>query len=1021
MMSTNDDITVEIAICKVAFQNSPKANSAIEVEVICDDIKKKFAISPINRIINANAYEINESITFIPKNSIDNKKITIEFTLHNKKTKSQKTLSLSQCINQTLLLKNFMDFTFEFPEEQNSFNVVLGFKLYNLTQTVNSNVLHRFSNMTHLDCEESNQGTSTAFCDCFFSASLPNNKTATIIPGSANLPSSCGHKTCSLLPAYLPEIIIRYPYNDKNTSNFSLNSLVASLCFPYGIKICFDQNNKDNRASHDFMFTTTNEHGKRNFIYVYTMYHKIDFVEYKRQYAADPIKDHLLTHRIISLIEENDKKSKDILDKEIDDNFALINKLIDSNYVYIPICYCLVSKYPFMTQMKQCIKSLVKMDQGEIEKFLKHLIYEIPIPMQQSQLYFYIPYNSQCIKINGKNNQKLKLPLGAMKKLFDYFSIENIIKIFNMLIFRKKILFVSSGYDYNILTEISLCFLNAIYPLKWKYTYIPVLTVTMLKFLQSFVPFIMGIEENMLQIAKEYFDDDSDVNIIFLKKEKKSFIKTANCYFGLNSTNNTLNIEMPKEIKEELYCDLAEIRKKIKKEDEKEDNEFKTDKKIKKLFMKTLCGIFGDYKKYVSVIDHISYFNTELYLKEKNISFSSPQSVFYTELVSTEMFNLFLQKCNKYSYFNKHCLIYSKQTNKSTKSSNDIRPMIIKSKTSGEITKTNSGIAISSSESSQNSTLNASNSSNKKSNNFIIPPYFIKPFISDWSKVDEVVKGYNDTHSPKENHQRIISHIPTIQNEFTSNFLRYKLPFSLCDGNSNCEFDTSNKDKVNSTNNNKDVNEISEEKKNLIDNIMRMILSGEKIVTERDSIKINDALISTIDFTDKLILSYFTDIIYQSKFANHSLHIINSKMFDLLSKLVFLSLLHIDKAYSSAKYITKSLFHYYKLNSHKKKIYLFESFSTKKPFEIWLDQSFWYDWFISEKYASNNEDNCFTVLCELSSVMNDLNIDLNFQILCLDEKIAKKHIVDQSLLHMLEVTIVKQYNYKIENQAMMKY
>ncbi|MGN0353530.1 MAG: glutamate ligase domain-containing protein [Muricoprocola sp.] len=53
-------------------------------------------------------------------------------------------------------------------------------------------------------------------------------------------------------------------------------------------------------------------------------------------------------------------------------------------------------------------------------------------------------------------------------------------------------------------------------------------------------------------------------------------------------------------------------------------------------------------------------------------------------------------------------------------------------------------------------------------------------------------------------------------------------------------------------------------------------------------------------------------------------------MFDLLSKLVFLSLLHIDKAYSSAKYITKSLFHYYKLNSHKKKIYLFGVFSDKE-------------------------------------------------------------------------------------------
>ena len=87
------------------------------------------------------------------------------------------------------------------------------------------------------------------------------------------------------------------------------------------------------------------------------------------------------------------------------------------------------------------------------------------------------------------------------------------------------------------------------------------------------------------------------------------------------------------------------------------------DKKIKKIFMKTLCKMFGGYKKYVSVIEHFAYFNNELFLKEKK-SYKS----FYSELISTEMFNLFIQKCNKYQYFNKYISIFSNEYKRSTSS-----------------------------------------------------------------------------------------------------------------------------------------------------------------------------------------------------------------------------------------------------------------------------------------------------------------------------------------------------------------
>ncbi len=1000
MKGNNEDTkegTVEVKIKQLHYESTPNPNIVITLDIEITNTKKTITINPSMNNSTDKAYDINESVLFTPISSYDNK-ITSTLTLNNKKTHTQKA-RVSEIIHSPLSPSTKYPFTlstsFSFPEDKNTFTIDIILTEYHLSQSISN----RLSNLTKLESEESPLGNPRAFCDAFFIASLPK-KGAKLLSNSSFLPSSCGHKLCSYLPAYLPDIIAKYPENDKNQSNFALNALVASLCFPYGIKICFDQNEADKNSAKNFMFTTTNEFGRRNYIYVYNMYYKVDFVEFKSNYDIDPIKDHLLTSRIVALMEDNEKKtkSKSQLEKEINDNFEITNHLINSNFVYIPMCYCLVSKYPFMNQMKTCIESIIKMsiDESEMKHFLKHLIYEIPIPIQESKLFFYIPYSTTCLEINGKNNQKLKLPYGTMKKLFDYFSIENIIKIFTLILFRHKILFVSSDNDYNILSEISLCFLNAIYPLKWKYTYIPVLTITMLKFLQSFVPFIMGIEEKMISIAREYFDEESDVSIVFLKKDKKSYIKKANDYFDIQSHNEEEEIEMPKEIKSSLYNELSEIRKNVKKEQNlNQDGEFKMDKKIKKIFMKTLCKMFGGYKKYVSVIEHFAYFNNELFLKEKK-SYKS----FYRELISTEMFNLFIQKCNKYQYFNKYISIFSNEYKRSTSSlsTNTI-------KETPKLTKQNSLFAFSTESSSQNSTLNASNSSNKKSVNFIIAPYFIQPLISDINKVNEIIKNYNENNNKSTYFNSkciIMNKIASLASNEDNLYLRYKIPFALVE-NANANEERNEKERP-----------IIDEKKTLLENAMRQILTCDSNDTSYNI----SSLLSQIDFKDKSILEFFTEILYQSKFKTRNVHILNSKSFDDISKLVFLALLNVNKNYLNAKYITKSLFYYYKSLSHKVKYYLFNHFNKKKPFDVWVDESFWLEWFNEDRAKCADNDNTFTLLCEMSSVMNDLNIELNFQILCLHEKIGKKYITDIDLLHCLEVTIIKQYNYKIQNEAM---
>lgn len=53
--------------------------------------------------------------------------------------------------------------------------------------------------------------------------------------------------------------------------------------------------------------------------------------------------------------------------------------------------------------------------------------------------------------------------------------------------------------------------------MKWVNTYIPILSEKMIKYIQSFMPFIMGLEKSMFDIAKNYMDQE-DIYLVFINR-----------------------------------------------------------------------------------------------------------------------------------------------------------------------------------------------------------------------------------------------------------------------------------------------------------------------------------------------------------------------------------------------------------------------------------------------------------------------------------------------------------------------
>lgn len=520
--------------------------------------------------------------------------------------------------------------------------------------------------------------------ESFFIASLPkdeysfeediNNNGASI--SSKNL-GQCGHESCTKLPAYKGALIFQFPQKEKNEQNFQISELVTSLCFPFGIKVCFGNYKEEKeelflpKKPSDFYFVTTNGFNDQNYVYVYNFYLKVDIDKFKSEYKCDPIKSYLN-----SLIKNNDRN--------LQNNFEECQNMINSPSVYIPHTACLVSKYPCFKEMRKCIYSILKLRNNEedLTNFLKNIIYEIPdintYPNYDLTLNYFIPYSMYPLVLKSKYyNRGLNMDIKQMSILFEYFQIQILLKIFKLMLASQKLLFVvKDSTEYKNLSLVTLALLNILYPFNWKYTYIPLLSINMLKFLQSFLPFIMGIDLNMMEYAKNnYIEKQNNITIIYLRKSRKSYIDVEN-------PDENANIEIPGDLKEMLANDLQTIRKNYLTEQVKEDNilsklsrlgtsvqsnkndksenEVQLGKKIREVFLKFFVEIFGDYQEYTSSIDETACFNSESFLSNVPKEYHN----FYLSIFNSEMFHDFLQRnvvinsplYKPDRYYNKYCI-----------------------------------------------------------------------------------------------------------------------------------------------------------------------------------------------------------------------------------------------------------------------------------------------------------------------------------------------------------------------------
>lgn len=636
-----------------------KSNNKISIKNKIEENNTDNKMTNINNNISDNNIIIKDSLNKKPEtqenkiSDFKNEEIESKENEDEKKIKDKTKNDLIIQKNSNKNLTNIDDINKD-NNKQNQNNIIKKNSI-NEIKTINSeNILKKSSskNISQVSNTSNNNNIflknekisesviNDTFCIGFFMVSFNFNKPK-IIENSDKLMADCNHTFCSSFPAISPDIYARYP--EKDTDDFEISELGASICYPNGIKLCFEKNEMHINGLKNFTSILTNQVGKRYFLSTYHLYFKYSYDEFMNKYEYGNLID------------------KDLLQKS------------NLKNIYIPFVICLLSQYPFFNQIEKCLESLRfaiannNSNPNEIYDLLVYLIKSIPIPSPGTNLNFPLPYFSELITINQPKYKDIFLFGDNPTIILEYFSVEEIIIIMRLLLFEQKILII--GNNYEILSHIIYNFSILLYPMQWVHTFIPIMTEKTIRYLDSFLPFFNGMHVSLFELASSTLENTKE-NIFIYDLNKHTF--QINTFPLLNSKNiikkiNELIPQFPKIILNNITFGLGVVKSyldKIKNLKKASDENLGENIKIKQVFIQAFIEILYDYKTYLTLLNNKPIFNTKTLLEKR----PKADYKFYNEITQTQLFHLFIQnnpvnyKAN--TFFEEQLDLYDKLTDK---------------------------------------------------------------------------------------------------------------------------------------------------------------------------------------------------------------------------------------------------------------------------------------------------------------------------------------------------------------------
>ena len=84
------------------------------------------------------------------------------------------------------------------------------------------------------------------------------------------------------------------------------------------------------------------------------------------------------------------------------------------------------------------------------------------------------------------------------------------------MLLEQRIIFI--GEEQTLISEVIDSFINLLYPFKWWYSYIPVLPESFLEYIRALSPYLMGLEEGLLDLASSFIYEEEGIYLVYIDK-----------------------------------------------------------------------------------------------------------------------------------------------------------------------------------------------------------------------------------------------------------------------------------------------------------------------------------------------------------------------------------------------------------------------------------------------------------------------------------------------------------------------
>ena len=482
-----------------------------------------------------------------------------------------------------------------------------------------------------------------------------------------------------------PVIINKFPSNDKKI--VGLDDAIILHCFPNGFEV-IESNTQPEYQTYSILLDNNNYSISYQFKYVVCLKFYESINKYKKLY------DKYMEHSETSMPEDTDtiysKERKatysDIYspmpldgdqnnneecececETNISNNVGITmsshknfkRSSIYSNKenvkyrkYYIPKCLCLISLYPYITELSKIIKiiyqySLVEKQVIPLEKIINNLIIEVPTPPRGIYAIEYSLINESIILKANQMNDLYTLNI-QFERLFTIFNLDNILEIFQYLMLNTKIIIFSK--EIKNLTPVILSLLSLLYPFHYPYTVVSVLHKEAYKLIDNIVPVLVGINEKYnSNFLKENDIDICDFTLI-VNMDKQELIKME----PPDNKNKQKKLpSLPQKYKNNLEKKInnyiLEIKNNKKKNGRGEHSKV-LQHKLRTFFLEFQIELMKDYSKYLDndIYKHQDDGKTPLEnafkLKEFLNKVPSDYYDFYEYFLGTQMFCDFIYK-----------------------------------------------------------------------------------------------------------------------------------------------------------------------------------------------------------------------------------------------------------------------------------------------------------------------------------------------------------------------------------------